>query len=74
MRAAEWCGGRVPVEDQNDARTKLVDFFSILLYEQRRFRSCRKGDDRRQSHHLINLLFNVGTIYSHIFQAGTAGD
>ena len=22
MRAAEWCGGRVPVEDLNDARTK----------------------------------------------------
>ena len=29
MRAAEWCGGRVPVEDLNDARTMLAVFFSI---------------------------------------------
>ena len=27
------------VEGLNDARTKLADFFIILLYEQRRFRS-----------------------------------
>ena len=31
VRAAEWRGGRVPVEDLSDVRTKLADFFSILL-------------------------------------------
>ena len=31
MRAAEWLGGRVPVEDLNDARTPLVAFVNSLL-------------------------------------------
>ena len=31
MRAADWRGGRVPVEDFEEPRTKLADFFSILL-------------------------------------------
>ena len=33
MRAAEWLGGRVPVEGLNDARTKLADFFNSLLIQ-----------------------------------------
>ena len=31
MRAAESGGGRVPLEDLDDARTPLADFFSILI-------------------------------------------
>jgi len=31
VRATEWWGSRVPVEGLNDARTKLAEFFSILL-------------------------------------------
>ena len=31
MRAAEWCGGRVPVEDFDELRTKLEAVFNILL-------------------------------------------
>ena len=30
VRAAEWGGGRVPVEDSCELRTPLADFFSIL--------------------------------------------
>jgi hypothetical protein len=31
VRAAEWRGGRVPVKDYDEPRTKLGAFFSILL-------------------------------------------
>jgi len=31
VRAAEWRGGRVPVEGLNYARTPLADFFRILI-------------------------------------------
>ena len=30
MRAAEWWGGLVPVEDLSDARTNLADFINSL--------------------------------------------
>ena len=40
MRAAEWLGGRVPVEDLNDARTPLAVFFSILRDQAPR---CRRA-------------------------------
>jgi len=42
-RAAEWWGGRVPVEGLSDARTPLADFFSILLENEQAVRHWADG-------------------------------
>ena len=47
MRAAEWCGGQVPVEGLNDARTKLADFINSLLD---RILKDRLGPNRLRQH------------------------
>ena len=62
MRAAEWGGGRVPVEDPSDVRTKLADFFNslsnsgdgILLPVPTKFVELRK---RRHIGHTIQKQF-----------------
>ena len=55
-------------------RTKLAGFFSIPLNEELRFRVRDQRNNGRESHHFIDILFDGGTVHSHIFQAGTASD